>query len=91
MTTKNNTRADLSSSNGSEDMAEQRFSSVADFVGSISDDDDSFVDEFNERLQSREVVKTLQTMRIASGKSQAEVADELGCSQGRISKLVKWF
>ena len=66
---------------------EGRYSGVSEFLASTLDEGDSFVEEFNERLESRDVVKTLQTMRAAKGMSQAELAEQLGCTQGRVSKL----
>lgn len=72
-------------------MHDQRFTNVAELVESMTDDGDSFAQEFRQRVRSREVVKALQTMRIANETSQAEMAEALGCTQGRISKLENGF
>ncbi len=67
-------------------MTDKRFASVSDMVGHISDDD-AFKTGFEEQLQSRQIVKSLAAMRTAKGASQEDIANELGCSQSRISKL----
>jgi len=40
-----------------------------------------------ERIDRRQIVKRLMALRVSKGKSQQEIADQLGCSQSRISKL----
>ena len=62
------------------------YTSVAEMVRSVSDDP-QFADEFDRRVNSRRLVKHLFALRSAEGLSQKDIADRIGCSQSRISKL----
>lgn len=64
----------------------KQYASVAEMVRSVSDDP-QFADDFDRRVNSRRLVKHLFAMRNAEGLSQKDIADRIGCSQSRISKL----
>jgi transcriptional regulator with XRE-family HTH domain len=49
--------------------------------------DGAFADEFDRRLRARTIVKELMVLRARRGLSQADVAEKMGCTQSRISKL----
>ena len=61
------------------------FDNVIDMVRDLADDD--FVKELEERIQSHAIITRLVARRIAKGISQGDVAQQLGCSQSRISKI----
>lgn len=63
------------------------FSSVADLARSAFKDDPDLVDELEEDLSSRQVVRALFAMRSARNVSQAEIASQLKCSQSKVSKI----
>jgi DNA-binding Xre family transcriptional regulator len=65
---------------------QEKYTSVAEMVRSVSDDQ-QFADEFDRRVNSRRLVKHLFAMRSAEGLSRKDLADRIGCSQSRISKL----
>lgn len=67
-------------------MTKKRFSNVSEMINSISDDT-SFKQEFEDRLRSRQIVKSLIAMRVGGDISQSDVAKELGCTQSRVSKI----
>lgn len=67
-------------------MAKQQFNSVSDLLRHASDDD-GFNEEFDEHIRQRDIVKTLFAMRTAKGVSQSSVAERLGVSQSRVSKI----
>lgn len=67
-------------------MSNKKYRSVAELVRDTFDDE-SLSSEFEERLRVRTVVKQLVALRAARGMSQSQVADRLGCSQSRVSKL----
>lgn len=61
-------------------------SSVSEMIRSVSDDS-TFVDEFQQHIANRRIVHFLFGLRSARGMSQRQIAEKLGCSQSRISKL----
>lgn len=63
------------------------FSSVADLARRAFKDDPDLVDELEEDLSSRQVVRALFAMRSARSVSQAEIASQLKCSQSKVSKI----
>jgi len=66
--------------------SQNRYTSVADLVENISDDH-SFNKSVEERVRSRQIVKTLVALRTAKGISQTQIATQLKCGQSRISKI----
>lgn len=63
-----------------------KHASVAEMVRRVSDDP-QFADAFDRRVNRRRLVKHLFAMRSAEGLSQKDIAERIGCSQSRISKL----
>jgi transcriptional regulator with XRE-family HTH domain len=49
--------------------------------------DGSFADSFDRRLHDRRIVKNLMVTRAGRGLSQTDLAQRMGCSQSRVSKL----
>jgi len=49
--------------------------------------DQAFANDLSAHIAERRIIKTLIALRCARGRSQADVAAKMGCSQGRISKL----
>lgn len=62
------------------------YHSVADLVRDLSEDR-AFTEEFGERLSRRQLIKVLTVLRSRAGLSQQELAQKLGCTQSKVSKL----
>jgi transcriptional regulator with XRE-family HTH domain len=58
---------------------------VVDLIRDIADAD--FVEELEEHLRQGAILRSLMAKRIAKGVSQGDIAERLGCSQSRVSKL----
>jgi transcriptional regulator with XRE-family HTH domain len=58
---------------------------VVELIRDIADNE--FVEELEQVLNERQVLKSLIGKRIAKGVSQGDIAERLGCSQSRVSKL----
>lgn len=67
-------------------MAAKRFNNVSDLIKDVSDDIE-FSKKFQEKINSRQLSKSLFTLRCNNGYTQAEFAKKIGCSQARISKI----
>jgi transcriptional regulator with XRE-family HTH domain len=67
-------------------MSEKTFDSVEKMVDALSGGD-SFADGVKQRIRANRVVTGLQAMRVAKGISQARIAQELGSTQSRVSKI----
>ena len=67
-------------------MSDMNYRSVTKLVESLSGGD-SLASELKKRISKREVVKTLQAMRLANEITQSRIAEELNCGQSRISKI----
>ncbi|GEM_PF-580606 len=67
-------------------MANQEYTSVAEMVRGISEDQ-QFADDFDRHVGKRRLVKHLFAIRSVEGLSQKDIAERIGCSQSRISKL----
>lgn len=63
-----------------------QFSSVEEMVKAVSDDA-AFEEEFSNRVAAREVVKKLFAIRNSMGLSQKDIAERIGCTQSKVSKL----
>ena len=61
-------------------------SSVSDMVRDISDDS-GFVDEVDQHISERNVIRTLIALRVSRGLSQGDIAEHRECSQSKVSKL----
>jgi len=60
--------------------------SVSQMVRETSEDP-SFKETFEKRLLARKIIKDLMVQRAVHGLSQKDIAEKMGCSQSRISKL----
>jgi DNA-binding Xre family transcriptional regulator len=67
-------------------MAKKRYSSVVEMARELTEDD-AFADDLAQRLDRKRVVRTLLALRAAKNLSQKDIADRMGCTRGRISKL----
>ena len=68
-------------------MADKKqYTSVSDVLRDVAPDD-AFQADFDQHVAERRLIKELLALRAVRGLSQREVADFIGCSQGRISKL----
>jgi transcriptional regulator with XRE-family HTH domain len=61
-------------------------SSVSAMVRKLSEDR-AFAEEFAQRLAERQLIKVLTVLRTRAGLSQQELAEVLGCTQSKVSKL----
>jgi len=64
----------------------KQFSSVLDMLKDTSDDK-SFVKSFEELLNSKQIAKTLFSLRCRTNLSQEDVAKKMNCTQGKVSKI----
>jgi len=64
----------------------KKYKNVASMVTDLSEDA-AFSEGFSERLQRREFIKTLMVLRAREGMSQQELAQQIGCTQSKVSKL----
>lgn len=64
----------------------EEYSSVSEMIESLSEDPD-FAREFEARVQDRLLTKNLSVLRNLANLSQKELADQLGCTQSKVSKL----
>jgi transcriptional regulator with XRE-family HTH domain len=60
--------------------------SISQMVRETSEDP-TFKELFEDRLQSRRIIKDLMVQRAVHHLSQKEIAEKIGCTQSRISKL----
>lgn len=50
-------------------------------------EDESLQRDVEKRISSRQIIKQLLTMRASRDMSQKDIAEKLGCTQSRVSKL----
>lgn len=62
------------------------YRSVVEMARDVGDDP-AFANDLGTHLSERRLVKHLFALRCARGLSQSDVAERLGCTQGRVSKL----
>ncbi len=67
-------------------MANKRHKNVVQMAKDLSVDQ-SFADDLAKRIAQRQIVKKLIALRAAKGLTQQDIADSLGCTQSRVSKL----
>ena len=67
-------------------MATKQCASVSEVLRDIAPDD-AFQAEFDQRVAERRLIKELLVLRAARGLSQRNIAEHIGCTQSRISKL----
>lgn len=65
---------------------QKQYASVGEMLGDLPLDD-SLHEEVDARIKSRQMIKHLIALRVSHDLSQKDIADRLGCSQSRISKL----
>jgi transcriptional regulator with XRE-family HTH domain len=64
----------------------KNYKSVSQMVRETSDDP-SFTELFEDRLHARRMIGDLTVQRAVHGLSQKDIAEKMGCTQSRISKL----
>jgi len=64
----------------------KRYRSVTEMVRDVSEEQ-SFADDLQRRVSRRQLVKHLFVLRSVRRLSQKDIAQRLGCSQSRVSKL----
>lgn len=64
----------------------KRYSSVSEVVNEFIDDE-TFREQLEKEIADKRVAKTLFAIRSRAGKTQDELAELLGCTQGTVSKL----
>ena len=68
-------------------MADKKqYTSVSDVLRDVAPDD-AFQADFDQHVAERRLIKELLALRAVRGLSQRNVADHVGCTQSRISKL----
>ena len=66
----------------------ERFKSVKELVRKAATEEETeFVEEFERLSAERQIIKHIMGLRAAQDKSQADMAEAMGCTQSRISKL----
>ena len=65
---------------------EKRYDSVSDLVHEISEDA-AFADNLDRQIEEQRMATTLFLMRNREGLTQAQLAERMGCTQSRVSKL----
>lgn len=64
----------------------EKYPSTTQMVDALSDEK-NFNKEFANRLAQKQIVKKIVALRSAKSVSQAAIAEKLGCTQSRVSKL----
>lgn len=64
----------------------QQHNSVSEMVRSTVGDG-RFADDFDRRMVGRRLVKTLAILRTFAGLTQQQLAEKLGCTQSKVSKI----
>jgi transcriptional regulator with XRE-family HTH domain len=67
-------------------MTKKPFRSVAEMVDGLSEDR-VFAEQARKKLEERSVIDMLMALRSVQDLSQKDIADRMGCTQSRISKL----
>src|SRR5438876_11882750 len=67
-------------------MAKKRYANVVEMMGDLAEDR-AFAKELEDHLAQRRLVTGLIALRGARGLTQEEVAEKVGISQGRLSKI----
>jgi transcriptional regulator with XRE-family HTH domain len=63
------------------------YASVEEMVRDLSSDDDAFAGGVCREIAARNIINHLMAMRATQGLSQKDIAERMGCSQSRVSKL----
>jgi transcriptional regulator with XRE-family HTH domain len=67
-------------------MAKKQYTDVSKMIRDIPESE-QFADSLEKRLRERQLIKRLITIRASKGLSQGDIAQSMGCTQSRISKL----
>lgn len=67
-------------------MKKKRYSNVAEMIRDAAGDNE-VATEIEHDIQRRTIVKHLMAMRAVKGLTQADIAQKMGCTQSRVSKL----
>lgn len=78
--------ADSKMETKTESKSEKKFNSVSQMIEAFSGED-HLADSLKKRIAQRQIVKTLFAMRSAKGIPQSSIAEALGCTQSRVSKI----
>lgn len=70
-------------------MGGNTYKSVLESVGSILGNDAQ--KKVQDQINRRQLVKALISMRVDAGLTQKDIADAIGCTQGRVSKIENGF
>lgn len=65
---------------------DKQYKSVSELLNDVSDDKD-FNKSVEKEIETRQIAKALFAMRCKAGKNQAQVAEAMGCTQGKVSKM----
>lgn len=68
-------------------MSNQTFDTVGKLVDALTGGGDSFAKGLKERIAKTQVVSALHAIRVAKDIPQSRIAEELGCTQSRVSKI----
>jgi len=66
--------------------AKKQYASVSEVLRDAAPDK-AFRKEFDEHISERQLIKRLIALRAARGLSQRDIAEKIGCTQSRLSKL----
>ena len=69
----------------SQPTTKRRFTNVVDLVRDLVDEE--FAHELEEQIAARTVLKSLIAQRVVRNISQEDIAQRLGCTASRVSKL----
>lgn len=64
----------------------EKYASISEML-SASNADDTLIEEVEQEIRKREVVTAIAALRASKGMTQSDVAERIGCSQSRISKI----
>lgn len=65
---------------------DKQYKSVSELLTDVSDDKE-FNKSVEKEIENRQIGKALFAMRCKAGKNQAQVAQAMGCTQGKVSKM----
>lgn len=67
-------------------MSGKKYRNATDFIEDILEAEEDF-ESLKQQMQSRQIVKALATIRVERGLTQKNVADVMGQTQGKISRI----
>jgi transcriptional regulator with XRE-family HTH domain len=65
---------------------DKKYKSVSELLTDVSEDKE-FNKSVEKEIEARQIAKTLFAMRCKAGKNQAQVAEAMGYTQGKVSKM----